>query len=159
MNTIAYRGTRRAVLLAMSVISAATFYSAPSLAANTQPPAQASMAACPAQDFDGFLKRFANDLEVQKAFVSTPLQSEYIDPEAQPEPRPVSELLDKSQLQFPLMPSDQQQHEQGLTLAKRLKGTDQAVIKLTKADTGYQLSLFFKREACWTLYRIQDESL
>lgn len=159
MNTLAYRGTRGAVLLAMSVISAATFYSAPSFAANTQPPAQASAAACPAQDFDGFLKRFANDIEVQKAFVSTPLQSEYIDPEAQPEPRPVSELLDKSQLQFPLMPSDQQQHDQGLTLAKRLKGPDQAVIKLTKADTGYQLSFFFKREACWMLYRIQDESL
>lgn len=159
MNTLAYRGTREAVLLAMSVISAATFYSAPSFAANTQPPAQASAAACPAQDFDGFLKRFANDIEIQKAFVSTPLQSEYIDPEAQPEPSPVSELLDKSQLKFPLMPSDQQQHDQGLTLAKRLKGPDQAVIKLTKADTGYQLSLFFKREVCWMLYRIQDESL
>ncbi|MGX0954783.1 hypothetical protein AB7M18_000911 [Pseudomonas viridiflava] len=159
MSTLAYRGTRGAVLLAMSVISAATFYSAPSLAANTQPPSQASVAACPAQDFDGFLKRFANDIEVQKAFVSTPLQSEYIDPEAQPEPRPVSELLDRSQLQFPLMPSYQQQHDQGLTLVKQLKGPDQAVIKLSKADTGYQLSLFFKREACWMLYRIQDESL
>ncbi|WP_349969938.1 hypothetical protein [Pseudomonas caspiana] len=159
MNMLTYRHTRGAVLLAMSMISAATLYSAPSLAANTQLPAQTSVAACPAQDFDGFLKRFANDMEVQKAFVSTPLQSEYIDTEAQPEPRPVSELLDKSQLQFPLMPSDQQQRDQGLTLAKRLKGPDQAVIKLTKADTGYQLSLFFKREACWMLYRIQDESL
>lgn len=159
MNTLAYRGTRGAVLLAMPVISAATLYSAPSLAANTQLPAQAKLAACPAQDFDDFLKRFANDIELQKAFVSTPLQSEYIDPEAQPEPRPVSKLLDKSQLQFPLMPGDQQQHDQGLTLAKRLKGSDQAVIKLTEADTGYQLSLFFKREACWRLYRIQDESL
>ncbi|WP_201002246.1 hypothetical protein [Pseudomonas cichorii] len=147
------------MLLAMLVISAATLYSTSSLAANTQLPAPENVAACPAQDFDSFLKRFANDIEVQKTFVSTPLQSEYIDPEAQPEPRPVSELLDKSQLKFPLMPSDQQQHDQGLTLAQQPNGPDQAVIKLTKADTGYQLSLFFKREACWMLYRIKDESL
>ncbi|WP_095093699.1 hypothetical protein [Pseudomonas sp. Irchel 3A5] len=158
MNTLAHWRTHATALLAVSIISTATLQSPVSLAADTQSPT-ASVATCPAQDFDGFLKRFANDIEVQKAFVSTPLQSEYIDPEAQPEPRPVSELLYKSQLQFPLMPSDQQQHDQGLTLAKRLKRPDQAVIKLTKADTGYQLSLFFKREACWMLYRIQDESL
>ena len=158
MTTLAHWRTRGTVLLVMSIISTATLHSPASLAAASQT-STASVTTCPAQDFDGFLKRFANDIEVQKTFVSTPLQSEFIDPEAQPEPRPVSELLDKSHLRFPLMPSDQQQRDQGLTLAKQLKGPDQAMIKLTKADTGYQLSLYFKREACWVLYRIQDESL
>ncbi|WP_407315367.1 hypothetical protein [Pseudomonas sp. nanlin1] len=158
MNKLTHWRPRATTLVAISIIAMATLQSPAPLAAASQSPA-AGVAACPAQDFDGFLKRFANDIELQKAFVSSPLQSEYIDPEAQPEPRPVSELLEKSQLKFPLMPSDQQQRDQGLTLAKRLKGPDQAVIKLTKADTGYQLSLFFKREACWMLYRIQDDSL
>lgn len=114
---------------------------------------------CPSQDFDRFLQRFANDVEEQKAFVITPLQNGFIDPEAQPEPRQVSQLLDKAQLDFPLMPDDKQQRAQGLTLTRQLTGTDRAMIKLTKADTDYQRSLFFKREACWMLYRIQDDSL
>lgn len=114
---------------------------------------------CPSQDFTRFVQRFADDIDVQKSFVSTPLQNTFIDPEAQPEPRQVSQLLDKARLDFPLIPDDQQQRAQNLTLTQQLTGTDRAMIKLTKADTGYQRSLFFKREACWLLYRIQDDSL
>ncbi|GAB7533353.1 hypothetical protein PS3A_57690 [Pseudomonas sp. 3A(2025)] len=131
------------------------------VAASTQTQATSSEPepVCPSQDFDRFAQRFANDIDVQKSFVSTPLQNTFIDPEAQPEPRQVSQRLEKAQLNFPLMPDDQQQHAQGLTLTKQLTGTDRAMIKLTKADTDYQRSLFFKREACWLLYRIQDDSL
>ncbi|RMQ47770.1 hypothetical protein ALQ04_04082 [Pseudomonas cichorii] len=121
--------------------------------------AASTTAVCPSQDFENFLQHFANDISVQKAFVSTPLQSDFIDPEAEPEPRQVSRRLDKAQLDFPLMPSEQQQRNQGLTLNKTLQDPKHASITLRKADTGYQLSLFFKREACWMLYRIQDDSL
>ncbi|WP_109511755.1 hypothetical protein [Pseudomonas ovata] len=148
--------TRAGAVLAMTT---ATLYIPLSFAAGTPPPSSAGVALCPSQNFDGFLERFANDVAVQKAFVSTPLRNEFIDPEAQPEPRPVSELLDKARLEFPLMPSEKQQRDEGLTLEKKLTAPDQAMIRLTKADTGYQRSLFFKREACWRLYRIQDDSL
>ncbi|MBD8572870.1 hypothetical protein IFR09_00855 [Pseudomonas syringae] len=140
-------------------LATATLYIPIALAADLQTASPASVAACPSQRFDVFLERFANDTAVQKAFVKTPLRSEFIDPDAQPEPSPVSELLDKAQLTFPLMPSEQQQREQGLTRDEQLSAPDQAMVRLTKADTGYQRSLFFKREACWVLYRIQDDSL
>lgn len=156
MNTLAQRASRGAALLAISMVALESPFLS---AATTQLTPPTGALECPAQDFDGFLKRFSNDIEIQKTFVSTPLLSEFIDPEAQPEPRPVSQRLDKTQLTFPLMPSEDQQREQGLTLDKQITGPDQALIKLTKADTGYQLSLFFKREACWKLYRIQDDSL
>jgi hypothetical protein len=122
-------------------------------------PASAATVACPAQDFDSFLKHFANDIAVQKAFVSIPLQSDSIDPEAEPEPAPVSRQLDKAQIQFPLMPNEQQQRKQGLSLSKTASSADQVTLKLTKADTDYQLSLFFRHQDCWMLYRIKDDSL
>ena len=122
-------------------------------------PALAATAACPAEDFDSFLHHFANEIAVQKAFVSVPLQSDSIDPEAEPEPAPVSRMLDKSELQFPLMPSEQQQLKQGLSLSKTVIDPQQVKVKLTKADTDYQVSFFFRRQGCWTLYRMQDDSL
>jgi hypothetical protein len=122
-------------------------------------PASAAQVACPAQDFDSFFKHFANDVAVQKAFVSVPLQSDSIDPEAEPEPAPVSRQLDKAQIAFPLLPNEQQQRKQGLSLSKTVSATDQVSIKLSKADTDYQLTLFFRHEDCWMLYRIKDDSL
>ena len=49
--------------------------------------------ACPARDFPGFLAAFADDVAVQKAFVAVPLRSDTIDPEAEPEPKPVTTML------------------------------------------------------------------
>lgn len=123
------------------------------------PPAVAATATCPAEDFDRFLHHFANEVAVQQAFVSTPLQSDSIDPDAEPEPAPISRMLDKSDLQFPLMPSEQQQLNQGLSLTKTVIDPQQVQVKLTKADTDYQVSFFFRRQGCWTLYRMQDDSL
>lgn len=120
-------------------------------------PAQAGIA-CPSQDFDAFLKAFADDVDVQKAYTQRPLRSDSIDPDASPEPKPVSVMLDGDGLQFPIMPSSQQQKQDGLSLSLSELNGDKEVM-LAKPDTDYQLSFFFRKGECWTLYRKRDDSL
>lgn len=114
--------------------------------------------ACPSQDFDAFLVAFMDDPAVQKAFTKRPLQSESLDANADPEPKPVTALLDGDKLRFPLMPSAAAQKRDGLALSQSELNGDKEVM-LAKPDTDYQLSYFFRKGDCWTLYRMRDDSL
>ncbi|MGH8082813.1 MAG: hypothetical protein ACREP7_19705 [Lysobacter sp.] len=114
--------------------------------------------ACPSQDFDTFLKAFADDVDVQKAYTQRPLQSETVDANADPEPKPVTAMLDGDALHFPLMPSNQKQQADGLVSSQTELNGDKEVM-LAKPDTDYQLSFFFRKGECWTLYRMRDDSL
>ncbi|WP_148650391.1 hypothetical protein [Lysobacter capsici] len=130
---------------------------APSAATPAAAPAKATIA-CPSQDFDAFLKAFADDVEVQKAHTQRPLQSDSVDPNADPEPKQVTAMLDGDALQFPVMPSSQTQKSDGLVLSQTELNGDKQVM-LVKPDTDYQLSFFFRKGECWTLYRKRDDSL
>lgn len=99
------------------------------------------------------------DLQVQKAQVSLPLQRESVDPNAEPEPRPISKMLTQAELKFPLMPSPQQQAKDGLQLSKIATDPTHMEVKLVKPDTDYQLTFFFQNDGCWKLYRIRNDSL
>ena len=114
---------------------------------------------CPAQTFDIFLMAFANDVAVQKAFVTQPLQSESVDALAEPEPRPITKMLGFDQLHFPLMPNLQRQALDGLQLVKTISGNGEMEVKLVKPDTDYQVLFFFRNDGCWKLYRMRDDSL
>ncbi|MFC5740019.1 hypothetical protein [Dyella tabacisoli] len=114
---------------------------------------------CPAQEFDKFLVAFANDVEIQKAFVTQPLQSESVDASAEPEPKPVTKMLSTAELHFPLMPSSQQQASDGVKLSQTSLDSKDMEVKLVKEDTDYQMLFFFKNDGCWKLYRIRDDSL
>ncbi|MBX9403407.1 hypothetical protein K4L06_19000 [Lysobacter sp. BMK333-48F3] len=120
--------------------------------------AQGAGVACPSQDFDAFLVAFMDDPAVQKAFTKRPLQSETVDADAMPEPKPVTALLDGEKLEFPLMPSTARQKQDGLALSQSESNGDKEVM-LAKPDTDYQLSYFFRKGDCWTLYRMRDDSL
>lgn len=121
-------------------------------------PAAVAAKACPSQDFAVFLKAFADDVEVQKAHTQRPLRSETIDANADPEPKPVTAMLDGDALRFPLMPSASQQQAEGLVSSQTELNGDKEVM-LVKPDTDYQRSFFFRKDACWTLYRMRDDSL
>ncbi|WP_144436492.1 hypothetical protein [Lysobacter antibioticus] len=114
--------------------------------------------ACPSQQFDAFLAAFMDDVAIQKAFTASPLQSETVDANADPEPRPVTTMLDATALRFPVMPGAQQQQRDGLVLSQTELNGDKEVM-LAKPDTDYQMSFFFKKGECWTLYRTRDDSL
>lgn len=120
-------------------------------------PANAAIA-CPSQDFDAFLKAFADDVEVQKAHTQRPLRSDSVDANADPEPKQVTAMLDGDALRFPVMPNTQTQKNDGLVLSQTESNGDKQVM-LVKPDTDYQLSFFFRKGECWTLYRKRDDSL
>lgn len=122
------------------------------------PAAAAPAVACPSQDFDAFLSAFADDARVQRAYTQRPLRSETVDADADPEPRPVVAMLDGDALSFPLMPSRERQQAEGLVASQTELNGDKQVL-LAKPDTDYQLSFFFRKGECWTLYRMRDDSL
>lgn len=136
--------------------------SPPAAAAQDKPAVAAAPAApataCPSQDFDAFLAAFADSAQVQRAFTQRPLRSERVDANADPEPRPVTAMLDGDALHFPLMPSRERQQADGLVLSQTELNGDRQVM-LAKPDTDYQLSFFFRKGECWTLYRMRDDSL
>ncbi|KRB04011.1 hypothetical protein [Lysobacter sp. Root690] len=135
----------------------ATQAAAPATTTPAATPAKTAIA-CPSQDFEVFLKAFADDVEVQKAHTQRPLQSESVDPNADPEPKQVTAMLDGDALKFPVMPSSQTQKNDGLVLSQTELNGDKQVM-LAKPDTDYQLSFFFRKGECWTLYRKRDDSL
>ena len=122
-------------------------------------PEPTSPQACPSQDFRTFLTAFANDPGVQEAFTRRPLQSDYMDAAADPEPRRVLRTLDGADLRFPVMPSLQRQEQEGLEMRWTAKGDDKAEVVVFQPDTDYQTVFFFIRKGCWTLDRIRDDSL
>ncbi|SFR90168.1 hypothetical protein SAMN05216570_0463 [Dyella sp. OK004] len=126
-------------------------------AADTKTPGAAQ--SCLAQDFDQFLTAFMGDVEVQKTHVALPLKSETVDPNAEPEPKPVTKMLPLADLKFPLMLSPQQQAQDGLQLSKTVTDPTHIEVKLVKPDTDYQLTFLFQNDGCWKLYQTRDDSL
>lgn len=122
--------------------------------------AGAAATSCPATTFEGFLKPFMDDVAVQKRYIAEPLESDTIDPNAEPEPAPVKKMLRKDQVSFPLMPGTARQHTDGLVLKTSAEGGAGYAVELAKPDTDYQMTFHFRSaEGCWQLYRTEDDSL
>jgi hypothetical protein len=111
---------------------------------------------CPSQEFPVFLDAFVGNAEVQKAFTATPLRIDSLDSNAEPEPEPVSTMT--SDFTFPVIPGEKEQSAAGLSLSIERAGSD-SVVTLEKADTDYQVLYYFRKDACWTLYRKEDKSI
>lgn len=129
------------------------------LAAAPLPAAAAT--GCPASDFAGFLKAFADDAAVQRAYTAVPLTADYIDATAEPEPATVTESLQGDALVFPVMPSRREQQRDGMEQRlATLPGGGQEVTLATRDSDGYQLRFRFEtRGDCWQLVRKSDDSL
>ena len=127
-------------------------------AASTPAPTPATLA-CPSPNFDGFLKAFISDVEVQKTFSVEPLESQTVDAAAEPEPALVTKMLSAAELQFPLIPSEQQQASEGLNMRQSVLENGDIKVTLAKEDTDYQMSFYFKKNGCWKLIRVRNDSL
>lgn len=150
------------LLLAMLALAGCDRSAGPTTttAAATSSQAAAPPAAhCPADAFDRFLPIFENDLAIQKAYVTDPLQNDSVDPNADPEPKPVSKSIPRAEVAFPVMPSQAQQTKDGLVATQTADGPTEISLKLVKPDTDYQMTFFFRKDECWHLYRIKDDSL
>lgn len=156
------RMTALPLLLAMLVLTGCDKSAAPTAtpaAAASSPTAATSVPNCPAEAFDRFLPLFENDVAVQKAYVTDPLQSDSVDPNADPEPKPDSKSIPRAEVAFPVMPSQAQQTKDGLIATQTTGGPTEISVKLVKPDTDYHVTFFFRKNDCWRLYRIKDDSL
>jgi hypothetical protein len=123
-------------------------------------PAIAAGPACPSTDLDAFLKAFIDDVAVQRAFTAQPLRDQSIDATAEPEPRPVTQMLSGPALHVPVMPTRSERATLGLEARWLERGEQRAVLRLVKEDTDLQLTYVFRLgQHCWQLVERQDDSL
>lgn len=156
--------TRMVFLLVMAALLGACKATPQQNLADAKPVVPASVPAseglaCPSPSFDGFLKSFMESVEVQKAFSAEPLESQSVDATAEPEPALVTRMLTAAELRFPLIPNEQQQGQEGLTMRQSALENGVTKVTLAKEDTDYQVSFYFRRNQCWQLFRIRNESL
>lgn len=123
-----------------------------------EPAEQPRALVCPSQDFSVFLADFMESTASQKAFTHVPMKK-LITVDAEPEPKQVSTLLDRSELVFPLIPEAKTRETQGLTLQITDKSDTSATVKLQKPDTGYLVLYRFSFDGCWGLDEVQDFSI
>lgn len=91
--------------------------------------------------------------------MANPLTTSWVD-ENGPEPRIVTRRQTFRKLSWPLMKSVVDQRREGLELKVRPVGTRRMEVVLRKPNSdAYQLRYTFERRACWTLVRLDDESL
>lgn len=113
---------------------------------------------CPDPDFEDFLQRYSSDISVQEVSTADPLTLSAIDPDAQPEPATHSRHVPLEQVQWPVIPD--------LAIARR-NGRDvlihgqngQRTVTLRTPDGGDQQQYHFYQQPCWTLVRIEDQSV
>lgn len=130
---------------------------APAAAASTAP-ASATSAGCPDADFPAFLKRFSAEIAVQEKATADPLTMIQIDPEAQPEPAPVTREVPLAQVKWPVIPDLAAVRSSGREVVVSQQGDGQQVLVRTP-DTGDQQVYHFAQRPCWTLIKVDDQAL
>ena len=118
-------------------------------------------AACPAGDFTGFFRAFANSTEVQRQFSATSVDfSAYEASDDTPDPVMVTRNRPREAIQYPVIPTTAQQRAEGLRTRFLAQSNGDQIVDLTKPDTDYQLRFVFNRVgACWELEAKIDQSL
>ncbi|AXI84420.1 hypothetical protein FUT69_04105 [Xylella taiwanensis] len=114
---------------------------------------------CPGKDFASFLEKFSNDENIQRAFTKYPLTEYQVDVTAEPEPKQFKRILQRWQIQFPVMPLRQERSKVPLNIEVLTLTSNKAHIRLVKQDTDYQISYFFRKKGRWKLVKIDNESL
>ncbi|MFY0581022.1 hypothetical protein ACN28S_48325 [Cystobacter fuscus] len=62
-------------------------------------------------------------------------------------------------MKFPVLPSQSERKAKSLELRVNPPASGHAELVLWQPDTDYQVSYFFRKNACWELERIEDRSL
>ena len=65
--------------------------------------------ACPADNFEAFIGRFVDDVEVQRRHTASPLQWDFVDAGAEPEPRLVTRMFAAAEIEYPVIPDAERQ--------------------------------------------------
>ncbi|WP_228135936.1 DUF4348 domain-containing protein [Xanthomonas sp. NCPPB 1128] len=134
-----------------STVAAAT-------AAPSQTAATAAAPRCQDADFDAFLKRFSTDIAVQEKATADPLTMVHIDPDAQPEPAPVTRNVPLAEVEWPVIPNLDAARKGGREVVVSQNAEGRQVMVRTP-DTGDQQVYQFTQKPCWTLVKVDDQGL
>ncbi|WP_115526887.1 MULTISPECIES: hypothetical protein [Xanthomonas] len=121
-------------------------------------PAPAPAASCPDTDFSTFLKRFSAEIAVQEKATADPLTMVQLDPEAQPEPAPVTREVPLAKVEWPVIPNLDAVRNGGREVAVSEDAGGRQVLVRTP-NTGDQQVYHFAQRPCWTLVKVDDQSL
>ncbi|WP_259155813.1 hypothetical protein [Xanthomonas sp. 3793] len=132
---------------------------APAVSASaTVPATPAQTTTCPSADFSAFLKSFSADIAVQEKATADPLTMIELDPDAQPEPTPVTRTVALANVQWPVIPNLEAARNGGreVTISEEADGRQ---VLVRTPDTGDQQVYHFARRPCWMLVEVDDQSL
>jgi len=121
-------------------------------------PVVAAAPRCPDADFDSFLKRFSADIKVQEKATANPLTMIRLDPGAQPEPKPVHREVPLAEVEWPVIPNLDAARNGGREVVFSHNADGRQVLVRT-ADTSDQQVYHFVQRPCWTLVKVDDQSL
>lgn len=128
----------------------------PASAAVPATPAQATT--CPSADFSAFLKSFSADIAVQEKATADPLTMIQLDPDAQPEPTPVTRTVPLAKVEWPVIPNLEAARNGGREVTISEEADGRRVLVRTP-DTGDQQVYHFAQRPCWMLVKVDDQSL
>ena len=118
----------------------------------------AATAQCPDADFDAFLARFSESADAQRAATADPLTMVSIDPNAQPEPAPVTRQTPLAEVTFPVMGSAAQRKAEGLEQSVTELAPDRREVRVNVPDSGVQSRFEFQAAPCWKLVKVSDDT-
>ena len=115
--------------------------------------------ACPSQEFSRFAEAFSESQEIQMAFTEYPLEMQQLDTQAMPEPKPFTSRLQRHQIEFPIIPNKAKRMAKALRLRVEQLEPGRAKLTLMQDDSDYLVEYFFRRDACWKLVSVDNQSL
>jgi hypothetical protein len=114
-----------------------------------------SSISCKAKNFDAFLEKFTESIEMQKLCTRFPLEKLELKEEGE-EMAPSKQQLLSEQITYPLILPKKQQIEQNLNFNIEVKNNKKAKVILYKPDTGYKMVYRFMKKNTWQLITIED---
>jgi hypothetical protein len=115
---------------------------------------------CPGIDFLEFIQKFSEDRQMQHDFTHDPLKKQYVNADAEPDPKMILQTMTKDQVIFPIMLSKNEQKKLSFELRIEEISSSHPKVILAKPDTDIVVMYFFyKTKSCWELIRVEDWSL
>lgn len=144
--------------LLLSLLLPASLHAAPATGASAAPPAQRA-GACPgSDDFEQFLEQFSRQIRLQEAATADPLTSRQVTLDAQPEPVLETRQVPLADVTWPVIPDLAQARRNGRLVRVAGQGLER-VVSVASPDTSNQQHYHFRQQPCWTLVRVEDDSL
>ena len=114
---------------------------------------------CPHAEFAAFLQHFSTEIAWQARAVADPLVTEHVDAGAEPEPVTVVRRVPLAEVAWPVMPDPATLSRTRRILESTAQSDGSMQVQVRATDTSDQQTYTFRRQPCWQLVRVVDESI